>query len=117
MTDVTFVQPSYLDGKEAVVEYAEITESPEVKERGGIYIPTGRTVQRVKLVFADGKTSRSKSKHWVSFFGNEFDDVTEIPNGFRVKVGYAIRFFMVPTEYANGKTYDVIGAGFVDNEE
>ncbi len=117
MTDVMFVQPSALDGKEAVVEYAEITESPEVKERGGIYIPTGRKVQRVKLVFADGKTTRSKSKHWVAFFGNIEGDVTEIPNGFRVKVGRSIRFFTVPTEYANGKTYDVIGAGFVDNEE
>ena len=117
MTNITFVQPSFLDGKEAVVEYAEITESPEVKERGGIYIPTGRTVQRVKLVFADGRTTRSKSKHWVSFFGNMTGDITEIPNGFRVSIGRLIRFFMIPTEYANGKTYDVIGAGFVDNEE
>lgn len=115
MTNESFVQPSALDGKEAVVEYAEITESPEVKERGGLYIPTGRNVQRVKLVFADGKTSRSKSKHWVSFFGNEFGDVIEIPNGFRVKVDCLIRFFMIPTEYANGKIYDVIGAGFVEN--
>lgn len=110
MTDVMFVQPSYLDGKEKVVEYAVIVESPERVKRAGIYIPTGRNVLRTSVYFTDGTMTRTKSKHFVSFFGNLEGKVTEIPGGFRVDVNRKIRFYMEPTEYANGEFYDVIAA-------
>ncbi len=110
MANESFVQPSTLDGKEKVVEYAEVVESAERVKRAGIYIPTGRNVIRTSVYFSDGSMTRTKSKHFASFFGNFEGKVTEIPGGLRVDVNRKIRFFMTPTEYGNGEFYDVIAA-------
>ena len=114
MANESFVQPSSLDGKEKVVEYAVIVESPERVKRAGIYVPTGRNVIRTSVYFSDGTMTRTKSKHFTSFFGNIEGPVTEIPGGFRVDVNRKIRFFMSPTEYGNGEIYDVIAASLAE---
>ena len=100
--------------KSAHVHIATVQELPERKQINGIWIDTGRKVQRATLYFLDGTFSRTKSKHIISAIGAMADNPVPIDNGFAVFVGKDVAFMYIPTEYANGEIYDVISMKVAD---
>ena len=100
--------------KSAHVHIATVQELPERKQINGIWIDTGRKVQRATLYFLDGTFTRTKSKHIVSAIGAMADNPVPIDNGFAVFVGKDVDFMYIPTEYANGEIYDVISMKVAD---
>lgn len=100
--------------KSAHVHIATVQELPERKQINGIWIDTSRKVLRATLYFLDGTFTRTKSKHIVSAIGALADAPVPIDNGFAVIVGKDVDFMYIPTEYANGEVYDVIGMKVAD---
>jgi hypothetical protein len=94
--------------KTAHVHIATVQELPERKQINGIWIDTGRKVQKASLYFLDGTFTRTKSKHIIAAIGAMAVDPVPIDNGFAIFVGKDVNFMYVPTEYANGEIYDVI---------
>ena len=94
--------------KTAHVHMATIQEVPERKQIGGIWIETGRMVQRATLYFVDGTYTRTKSKHILAAIARIAKDPMPIRNGFTTILNKDVVFTYVPTKYANGKIYDVI---------
>ena len=95
--------------KNAHVHIATVQELPERKQINGIWISTGRKVQRATLYFLDGTFTRTKSKHIISAIGAFADSPVAIDNGFAIVVGKDVNFTYIPTKYANGEIYDVVG--------
>ena len=100
--------------KSAHVHIATVQELPERKQINGIWIDTGRKVQRATLYFLDGTFTRTKSKHIVSAIGAMADAPIPIDNGFAIFVGKDVNFVYVPTKYANGEIFDVVSMEVVD---
>lgn len=94
--------------KNAHVHIATVQEQPERKQINGIWVPTGRKVQRATLYFLDGTFTRTKSKHIIAAIGALADSPVAIDNGFAIFVGKDANFTYIPTEYANGEIYDVV---------
>ena len=119
MSDVNFIQPSSLAGKKGTVVACKIMDKPDVKNVNGLFIPTGYRSYRTALTFADGTRTRTKSKHFVTVFGNlpEMEPITDEKGNKGLAcadMNRTFEFFTTPTEYANGKTYDVIDAREVE---
>lgn len=113
-TESNFIDPIKLVGKKKFVHAVLVESKPEKKQINTVWVPTGRTVTKTTLMFSDGTWSTSKSINWLVVFGNTTGVTDMIPSGFKRVINAEYEFFLTPTEYGNGRMYDVIDAKRVE---